>query len=50
LVFGDFPGTGGFIRAGRKPYFLDDEWAGCYDPDPYEYMASQEQKHGGGQG
>ncbi len=47
LVFGDFPGTGGFIRAGRKPYFLDPEWAGCYDPDPYEYMATQEQKHGG---
>ena len=52
LVFGDFPGTGGFIRAGRKPYFLAaDEWAGCYDPDPYEYMATQAQEnHGRGQG
>jgi type IV secretion system protein VirD4 len=50
LVFGDFPGTGGFIRAGRKPYFLDPEWDGCYDPDPYEYMAAQEQKQGGGKG
>ena len=54
LVFGDFPGTGGFIRAGRRPYFLPDkqgrnEWAGCYDPDPYEYMAAQEQKHGAGE-
>jgi type IV secretion system protein VirD4 len=50
LVFGDFPGTRGFIRAGRKPYYLDPEWDGCYDPDPYEYIAEQEQKHGGGQG
>jgi type IV secretion system protein VirD4 len=50
LVFGDFPGGGGFIRAGRKPYYLDPEWDGCYDPDPYEYMAAQEQKHGGGEG
>ncbi len=49
LVFGDYPGTGGFIRAGRKPYFLDPEWAGCFDPDPYEYMAAQEQKHGAGE-
>jgi type IV secretion system protein VirD4 len=54
LVLGDFPGTGGFIRAGRRPYYLPDEhgrneWAGCYDPDPYEYMAAQEQKHGAGE-
>jgi len=53
LVFGDFPGKGGFIRAGRRPYYEPDaqgcnEWAGMYDPDPYEYMATQEQKHGGG--
>ena len=46
LVFGDIPG---FIRAGRRPYFVPDErgrneWAGCYDPDPYEYAATE--KHG----
>ena len=43
LVFGDLPG---FIRAGRRPYFVPDErgrneWAGCYDPDPYEYAATE---------
>ena len=38
-----------FIRAGRRPYFLAEEWDGCYDPDPYEYMAAQEQKHGRGE-
>jgi type IV secretion system protein VirD4 len=44
LVFGDFPGTGAFIRAGRKPYFLAKEWEGCYDPDPYEIIAAHEQR------